>query len=135
MAEDRISIKLEIKDPKLKSQFETALRKVGELTDRVIGEVLRAVRPGMTEKAVARLVVDKMLAGGVDGLRYHGGSGARSGIVNCDPTGKAIEHDYLTWAIEDTREGRRLHLKLNGPPGALGAFFQVRAMSRGSRTI
>ena len=29
MAEDRISVKLEIKDPKLKSQFETALRKVG----------------------------------------------------------------------------------------------------------
>jgi Xaa-Pro aminopeptidase len=68
-----------------------ALRKVGELTDRVIGEVLRAVRPGMTEKAVARLVVDKMLAGGVDGLRYHVGSGARSGIVNCDPTDKAID--------------------------------------------
>ncbi len=29
MAEDRISVKLEIKDPKLKSQFETALRKIG----------------------------------------------------------------------------------------------------------
>ena len=29
MAEDKIPVKLEIKDPKLKSQFETALRKVG----------------------------------------------------------------------------------------------------------
>jgi pilus assembly protein CpaE len=30
VTDDRISVKLEIKDPKLKSQFETALRKVGE---------------------------------------------------------------------------------------------------------
>ena len=29
MAEERISVKLEIKDQKLKSQFETTLRKIG----------------------------------------------------------------------------------------------------------
>jgi Xaa-Pro aminopeptidase len=32
------------------------LKEVGELTDRVIGEVLREVRPGMTEKSVAQII-------------------------------------------------------------------------------
>ena len=39
----------------IKTDEEVAiLRRVGELTDRVAGEVLRAIRPGMTEKAVAQ---------------------------------------------------------------------------------
>src|ERR1044071_9708763 len=32
------------------------LKEVGALTDRVAGEVLRAIRPGMTEKAVAQII-------------------------------------------------------------------------------
>ena len=69
----------------------TTLRKVGALTDRIIGEVIRDIRPGMTEKAVGRNIVDKMMSAGCDGLKYQVGSGARSGIVNCAPTDKPIE--------------------------------------------
>jgi Xaa-Pro dipeptidase len=68
------------------------LKEVGELTDRVAGEVLREIRPGMTEKAVAQLIGTKMYAGGCDGLKTQVGSGVRSGITNCTPTDKAIEH-------------------------------------------
>jgi Xaa-Pro dipeptidase len=67
------------------------LRKVGELTDRVAGEVLREIRPGMTEKAVAQIITNKMMDGGCDGLKCQVGSGVRSGITNCTPTDKMIE--------------------------------------------
>ena len=67
------------------------LRKVGELTDRVAGEVLREIKPGMTEKAVAQMISNKMMDGGCDGLKCQVGSGVRSGITNCTPTDKAIE--------------------------------------------
>ena len=40
------------------------LKEVGRLTDRVIGEVLREIRPGMTEKSVAQIVGNRMLEGG-----------------------------------------------------------------------
>jgi Xaa-Pro aminopeptidase len=69
----------------------TILRKVGELTDRVAGEVLREIRPGMTEKAVGQMISNKMMDGGCDGLKCQVGSGVRSGITNCTPTDKAIE--------------------------------------------
>jgi Xaa-Pro aminopeptidase len=45
----------------------------------------------MTEKEVGRRIVNGILAAGCDGLKYQVGSGARSGIVNCKPTDKAIE--------------------------------------------
>lgn len=67
------------------------LTEVGALTDRVIGEVLRQVRPGMTEKSVAQIIGNMMLDGGCDGLKCQVGSGVRSGITNCTPTDKAIE--------------------------------------------
>jgi Xaa-Pro aminopeptidase len=67
------------------------LRKVGELTDRVAGEVLREIRPGVSEKAVGQIIVNKMMDGGCDGLKYQVGSGIRSGITNCVPTDKKIE--------------------------------------------
>jgi Xaa-Pro aminopeptidase len=76
----------------VKTEEEIAiLRKVGELTDRVAGEVLREIRPGMTEKAVGQMISNKMMDGGCDGLKYQVGSGVRSGITNCTPTDKAIE--------------------------------------------
>jgi Xaa-Pro dipeptidase len=76
----------------IKTEDEIAvLRGVGELTDRVIGEVLHAVRPGMTEKSVAQMIGNKMLEGGCDGLKCQVGSGVRSGITNCTPTDKAFE--------------------------------------------
>ncbi len=76
----------------LKTGEEVAiLRRVGALTDRVVGEVLRAIRPGMTEKQVGRLIVNLMYEGGCDNLKYQVGSGARSGIINCSPTDKKIE--------------------------------------------
>jgi Xaa-Pro dipeptidase len=67
------------------------LKEVGELTDRVVGEVLRTIKPGMTEKSVAQIIGNKMLEGGCDGLKCQVGSGIRSGITNCTPTDKAIE--------------------------------------------
>lgn len=76
----------------LKTDAEVAiLRRVGTLTDRVVGDVLRAIRPGMTEKAIGRLIVNLLLEGGADNLKYQVGSGARSGIINCAPTDKPIE--------------------------------------------
>src|SRR5262245_41014650 len=67
------------------------LTEVGRLTDRVAGEVLREIRPGMTEKTVAQIIGHKMLEGGCDALKCQVGSGVRSGITNCTPTDKMIE--------------------------------------------
>ncbi len=76
----------------IKTDEEVAiLRKVGELTDRVAGEVLAEIKPGMTEKAVGQIISNKMMDGGCDGLKYQVGSGIRSGITNCTPTDKKIE--------------------------------------------
>jgi Xaa-Pro dipeptidase len=71
------------------------LKEVGELTDRVIGEVLLEVRPGMTEKSLAQIIGNKMLEGGCDGLKCQVGSGVRSGITNCTPSDKAFEKDDI----------------------------------------
>src|SRR6266851_7266962 len=67
------------------------LTEVGRLTDRVAGDVLQAIRPGMTEKSLAQMIGNRMLEGGCEGLKCQVGSGARSGITNCTPTDKAIE--------------------------------------------
>ena len=67
------------------------LRKIGALTERVMEDVVTGIRPGMEERAVARRIMDLMLAGGADGVRYQVGSGVRSGITNCKPTEKKIE--------------------------------------------
>jgi Xaa-Pro dipeptidase len=69
----------------------TLLREVGTLTDRVMGQVLRETRVGMTEKSVAQSIGNRMLEGGCDGFKCQVGSGARSGITNCTPTDKRIE--------------------------------------------
>ena len=80
----------------IKTDAEIAvLKDVGALTDRVIGEVLREVRPGMTEKLVAQIIGNKMLEGGCDSLKCQVGSGVRSGITNCAPTDKVIEKDDI----------------------------------------
>jgi Xaa-Pro aminopeptidase len=76
----------------VKTEEEIALlTKVGALTERVAGEALAEIRPGMTEKAVGQIITDRMMNGGCDGLKYQVGSGVRSGITNCAPTDKAIE--------------------------------------------
>jgi Xaa-Pro dipeptidase len=76
----------------IKTDEEVAiLDRVGELTDRVAGDVLREIRPGMTEKAVAQLISSRMMDGGCDGLKIQVGSGVRSGITNCSPTDKTVE--------------------------------------------
>ena len=67
------------------------LKQVGRLTDRVVGDVLREVRPGITEKSLAQMIGNLMLEGGCDGLKCQVGSGVRSGITNCAPTDKPIE--------------------------------------------
>jgi len=67
------------------------LRRIGELTDRVVGEVLRATRPGMTELDLGRMTVDLMVGGGSAELKYQIGSGPRSGITNCGTSARKIE--------------------------------------------
>src|SRR3984893_5477368 len=42
------------------------LTEVGRLTDRVAGEVLRKIRPGMTEKSLAQTIGNRMLDGGCE---------------------------------------------------------------------
>ncbi|HVH73306.1 MAG TPA: Xaa-Pro peptidase family protein [Stellaceae bacterium] len=76
----------------IKTDEEVAiLRRVGELTDRVIGEVLAATKPGMSELDLGRMTVDRMVAGGSAELKYQIGSGPRSGITNCGTSGRRIE--------------------------------------------
>src|SRR4051812_19457810 len=55
------------------------LTEVGRLTDRVAGDVLGAIRPGVTEKSVAQMIGNMMLEGGCEGLKCQVGSGVRSG--------------------------------------------------------
>jgi Xaa-Pro dipeptidase len=67
------------------------LRAVGELTERVMGEIIADLRVGMKEQDVGAQIMAKMLGAGADGVAYQVGSGARSGIINCKPTDKVIE--------------------------------------------
>ena len=76
----------------IKSDEEIAtLRRVGTLSEQVIGEVLGQVKPGMTEIDVARQLVDRLIAGGSSNFKYRVGSGANSSITNCGTTSKKIE--------------------------------------------
>ena len=68
-----------------------ALRAIGGLSDRVMGEVLDEIRIGMTEKTVGQLINAKMMADGCETLKYQVGSGPRSGIANSMPTDRTIE--------------------------------------------
>ena len=76
----------------LKSDEEIAtLRRVGTLSERVIGDVLKEITPGMTEIDVSRRLVDQMIAAGSTNFKYRVGSGANSSITNCGTTSKKIE--------------------------------------------
>ncbi len=69
----------------------TMLRKVADLTEGVMGDVLAAVRPGMTEAEIGTRITAEMLTGGCERVKCQVGSGIRSGITNCAPTLKAVE--------------------------------------------
>lgn len=71
------------------------LRRVGTLSERVIGEVLSQVRVGMSEIDVARRIVDQLIAGGSSNFKYRVGSGANSSITNCGTTDRKIEKGDL----------------------------------------
>ena len=76
----------------IKSDEEVStLRRVGVLTERVIHDVLKEVRTGMTEIDVARRLVDQLIAGGSSNFKYRVGSGVNSSITNCGTTLKKIE--------------------------------------------
>ncbi len=76
----------------IKTDAEVAvLRSVGALTDRVIGDVLKTLKPGVTEAEVGRQISDRMYAGGCGELKYQIGSGVNSGITNCGTSDKPIE--------------------------------------------
>jgi Xaa-Pro aminopeptidase len=67
------------------------LREIGILTEKVIHETLRETKIGMTEIDVARMLVDRMIAGGSTNFKYRVGSGVNSSITNCGTTHKKIE--------------------------------------------
>lgn len=76
----------------IKSDEEVAiLRRVGALSERVIHDVLKEVRVGMSEIDIARRLVDEMIAGGSSNFKYRVGSGINSSITNCGTTNKKIE--------------------------------------------
>jgi len=69
------------------------LKAIGELTERVMAEIIGGLRPGMAERQVGAAIMTRMLESGADAAVYQVGSGARSGIINCKPTDKAIAAD------------------------------------------
>jgi Xaa-Pro aminopeptidase len=76
----------------IKTDEEVAtLRRIGTLTDQVIGDVLKSIKIGMSEIDVSRRLVDQMIAGGSSGFKYRIGSGVNSSITNCGTTHKKIE--------------------------------------------
>jgi Xaa-Pro aminopeptidase len=77
---------------KTKAEIGT-LRKVGDLTEQVMGDVLDGIRPGDSETQVGARIMNAMLEGGCQAVKYQVGSGIRSGITNCAPTQKLIEAD------------------------------------------
>jgi ectoine hydrolase len=98
------------------------LRRIGSLSDRVIGEVLKLVKPGMTEMDVGRHIVDRMMAGGSDEFRYRVGSGANSGITNCATSQKKIESgDVIRVEVLGNMDNYRSNVSrtaVAGPPTA-----------------
>jgi Xaa-Pro aminopeptidase len=67
------------------------LRRAGVVTERVIYDVLKATKIGMTEVDVARQLVDQMIAAGSGHFKYRVGSGVNSSVTNCGTTNKRIE--------------------------------------------
>ncbi len=67
------------------------LRRAGVVTERVIYDVLKEIRVGMTEVDVARQIVDQMIASGSAQFKYRVGSGVNSSVTNCGTTNKRIE--------------------------------------------
>jgi len=96
------------------------LRGVGELTERVMGEIIAGLRVGMKEQDVGAQIMAKMLGAGADGVAYQVGSGARSGIINCKPTDKIIERgDVVRIEILGDMGGYRSNVTrtmVMGPP-------------------
>jgi Xaa-Pro aminopeptidase len=80
----------------IKSDEEVStLRRVGTLSERVIHDVFKEVRVGMSEVDIARRIVDQMIAGGSSNFKYRVGSGVNSSITNCGTTLKKIESGDL----------------------------------------
>jgi Xaa-Pro dipeptidase len=67
------------------------LRRGGVVTERVIYDVLKQIRVGMSEVDVARQIVDQMIAAGSAQFKYRVGSGVNSSVTNCGTTNKRIE--------------------------------------------
>jgi len=122
----------------IKTDEEIALLKeVGRLTDRVVGDVLREARPGITEKSLAQMIGNLMLEGGCDGLKCQVGSGVRSGITNCAPTDKPIERgDVLRVEVLGDMEQYRSNVTrtavLGEPTGEQRAIWSVMIGARES---
>ena len=87
------------------------LRRVGELTEDVMGAVLDELRPGMREREAAKRVTDLIMEGGCQGVKVQVGSGERSGIVNCSPSDRAMEAgDVVRVEILGDLDGYRSNL-------------------------
>jgi Xaa-Pro aminopeptidase len=92
-----------------KSDEEVALlRSLGALTERVMGEIVGLIKPGMVEQKLGTEIMTRMLDGGADGVIYQVGSGVRSAIINCKPTDKPIEKgDVIRVEILGDKDGHR----------------------------
>ncbi len=75
----------------IKTDEEVAiLRQVGVLTETVIRDGLAAIKVGMSEIDVARILVDRMIAGGSTNLKYRVGTGVNGSVTNCGTTDRKI---------------------------------------------
>ena len=96
------------------------LRRVGELTEEVMGTILGELRPGLGERDAARRITDLIMDGGCQGVKVQVGSGERSGIVNCTPSERAMEAgDVVRVEILGDMDGYRSNVTRTavlGPP-------------------
>jgi len=84
------------------------LRRIGALTDKVVGEVLGLIKPGMTEIEVGREIADRMAEGGCGELKCQVGSGVNSGITNCGTSANEIRRgDVLRAEVLGSMENYR----------------------------
>lgn len=84
------------------------LKRIGTLTEQVVGEVISDLRPGVSERKVGAEIMSRMLAAGADAVSYQVGSGFRSGIINCKPTDKLVETgDVVRIEVLGDKDGYR----------------------------
>jgi len=83
------------------------LRSLSKLTDKAIGDTLRAARAGMTEMDLAGLLLSNLLTGGAENYKLMIiASGERSQFPNVGPTGRKLQAgDLIRMEIFGQKKG------------------------------